>query len=164
MKMPSPIPAPDGALSFRLADLAATAALAGALAACAGRGDVIALHGPLGAGKTAFARAFITAKMGDAVGEVPSPTFTLAQFYDMADPAIWHFDLYRLETPDDALELGIEDAFADAIALVEWPERLGGYLPRRALHVHLSFDAAEGERQVRLVGDGSWSPRLETLK
>jgi len=163
MALPAPTSAPQGGLSFRLADLAATEALAAALAARAARGDVIALHGPLGAGKTAFARAFIMAKMGDAVGDVPSPTFTLAQVYDMAEPAIWHFDLYRLETPDDALELGIEEAFADAIALVEWPERLGAYLPRRALHLHLAFDATEGGREARLIGGADWPARLESL-
>jgi tRNA threonylcarbamoyladenosine biosynthesis protein TsaE len=166
MTLPSRIPTAEGDLSFRLADLAATAVLAVALAARARGGDVIALHGPLGAGKTAFARAFITARaaaagQADALGDVPSPTFTLVQTYDMADPAIWHFDLYRLDKPDDALELGIDEAFADAISLIEWPERLGPYLPRRALHLHLAFD---GETRIaRLTGADDWPARLETL-
>jgi tRNA threonylcarbamoyladenosine biosynthesis protein TsaE len=166
MALPSPISAPDGELAFRLADLAATADLAGALAARARAGDVIALHGPLGAGKTAFARAFITARaalagQADALGDVPSPTFTLVQTYDMTDPAIWHFDLYRLDKPDDALELGIDEAFNDAISLIEWPERLGSYLPRRALHLSLDFD---GESRIaRLTGAGDWPARLEKL-
>ncbi len=165
MTLPSPMSAPNGGLSFRLADLAATAALADALAQRARAGDVIALHGTLGAGKTAFARAFITARMPD-VGDVPSPTFTLVQTYDMADPAIWHFDLYRLDKPDDALELGLDEAFNDAISLIEWPERLGPYLPRRALHLHLEFvgqGSGEGARIAHVTGAGDWPARLETL-
>jgi tRNA threonylcarbamoyladenosine biosynthesis protein TsaE len=166
MALPSLIPAAAGGLSFRLADVAATAALAEALAARAQAGDVIALHGPLGAGKTAFARAFITASalaagQADALGDVPSPTFTLVQTYDMTDPAIWHFDLYRLDKPDDALELGIDEAFSDAISLIEWPERLGPYLPRCALHLHLEFD---GEARIaRFDAAGEWPARLEQL-
>ncbi|HEY4134440.1 MAG TPA: tRNA (adenosine(37)-N6)-threonylcarbamoyltransferase complex ATPase subunit type 1 TsaE [Alphaproteobacteria bacterium] len=149
--------------------MTATAALAAALAPLARAGDVIALHGPLGAGKTAFARAFIAAHAAGAgldaaaVGDVPSPTFTLVQTYDMTDPAIWHFDLYRLKEAEEAMELGIDDAFASAISLVEWPERLGGYLPSRALHLHLAFDAAEGARTARLMGGGDWPARLEKL-
>lgn len=149
-----------------LADLAATEALARRLAAAARAGDVIALHGPLGAGKTAFARAFIAARAamtGEEIGEVPSPTFTLAQLYDMADPPLWHFDLYRLDKSDDALELGIEEAFADGIALIEWPERLGPYLPRRALHLHLEFAEPEGARMAQLTGGGDWPARLESV-
>lgn len=156
-------PSSPFSLSVPLADLAATQALARGLAAIVQAGDVIALHGPLGAGKTAFARAFILARMPDA-GDVPSPTFTLAQLYDLADPAIWHFDLYRLDKPDDSLELGIEEAFAGGIALVEWPERLAGYLPRRALHVHLEFAPAEGARVAKLAGGGDWPARLESFK
>ena len=150
-------------LSLPLADLAATEALARKLAGIVRAGDVIALHGPLGAGKTAFARAFIIARAPDA-GDVPSPTFTLAQLYDMADPVIWHFDLYRLDKPDDALELGIEAAFADGVALIEWPERLGGYLPRRALHLRLDFAGGEGARTAELTGSGDWPARLESFK
>jgi tRNA threonylcarbamoyladenosine biosynthesis protein TsaE len=164
MALPSPHAA-DGGLTFRLADLAATEALAAALAAVTRVGDVIALQGSLGAGKTAFARAFIAARAaaaGAEAGEVPSPTFTLVQLYDMTDPPIWHFDLYRLGTADDALELGIEEAFADAVSLVEWPERLGPYLPRHALHLHLAVDA-DGARRARLVGGEDWARRLESL-
>src|SRR5947207_3065485 len=93
-----------------LPDPAATAALAGRVAPLARRGDVVALRGDLGSGKTAFARAFIAARAGRPV-EVPSPTFTLVQTYELPDGAIWHFDLYRLERPDDAIELGIDEAF-----------------------------------------------------
>src|ERR1700688_5301802 len=111
---------------IELPDDAATAALAAHIAALARPGDVIALKGELGAGKTSFARAFIRARGGDET--VPSPTFTLVQVYDLPDGAVWHFDLYRLRQPGDAWELGIEDAFRDGISLIEWPERLGTVL------------------------------------
>src|SRR5215217_6892747 len=119
-----------------LPDEAATAALAARIAALARPGDVIALRGELGAGKTSLARAFIRARGG--AGEVPSPTFTLVQVYEFGDAAIWHFDGYRLRDPDEAWELGIEDAFRDGISLIEWPERLGPLLPPRRLEITLS--------------------------
>src|SRR5882672_4489738 len=100
-----------------LPDEAATAAFAARISALAEIGDVIALRGNLGAGKTTFARAFIRAR--GCAEEVPSPTFTLAQIYELASAAIWHFDLYRLESPEDAWELGIEEAFSDGISLIE---------------------------------------------
>ncbi|MGH7116770.1 MAG: tRNA (adenosine(37)-N6)-threonylcarbamoyltransferase complex ATPase subunit type 1 TsaE, partial [Stellaceae bacterium] len=92
---------------FDLPNEAATAVLAGRIAARARIGDVIALRGDLGAGKTSFARAFIRAR-GNADEEVPSPTFTLVQIYEASAAAIWHFDLYRLRTAQEAWELGIE--------------------------------------------------------
>ena len=104
---------------------AATVSIARRLAAVARNGDVIALDGDLGAGKTCFARGFIAALTGQAE-EAPSPTFTLVQTYDSARGTIWHFDLYRLARADDALELGLEDALADGITLIEWPERIAG--------------------------------------
>src|SRR5437763_3872952 len=117
-----------------LPDEAATAAFAGRLARLARPGDVIALKGELGAGKTSFARAFSRARAGqDEV--VPSPTFTLAQIYEFPDLTIWHFDLYRLRDPEEAWELGIEDAFHDGVSLIEWPERLGSLLPPRRLEI-----------------------------
>src|SRR5258708_24955199 len=106
-------PLPRVHLEAALPDVAATAALAGRVAPLARRGDVVALSGALGSGKTTFARAFVAARAGRAL-EVPSPTFTLVQTYELPTGAIWHFDLYRLERPDDAIELGIDEAFADA--------------------------------------------------
>lgn len=145
---------PGPALSLILPDEAATARLAERLAAAAGPGDVIALRGDLGAGKTAFARAFIRARLDDPAEEVPSPTFTLVQTYE--DPAgdglVWHFDLYRLDKPDDALELDLEDAFSEGLCLVEWPDRLGGYLPRRRLDLTLTIDQDGTSRTATLAG------------
>ncbi|HTW53646.1 MAG TPA: tRNA (adenosine(37)-N6)-threonylcarbamoyltransferase complex ATPase subunit type 1 TsaE [Stellaceae bacterium] len=144
-----------------LPDENATAALAACLAALARRGDAIALKGELGAGKTSFARAFIRARGGDEA--VPSPTFTLVQCYDLPGGAVWHFDLYRLRVPEEAWELGIEEAFADGIALIEWPERLGPLLPAEHLLVALDFAAKAGARRATLSGNGAWTPRLATL-
>jgi tRNA threonylcarbamoyladenosine biosynthesis protein TsaE len=146
-----------------LPDETATAALATALAACARRGDVIGLSGPLGSGKTTFARYFIGASLG--AREVPSPTFTLVETYEPASgPAIWHFDLYRIETPQDAYELGIEDAFADGIALIEWPERLGGLMPREHLQVALGAGKNPTARLATLSPSPSWAARVAGLE
>ncbi len=152
------------AVAIELPTLTATERLAAALAACARRGDVIALHGPLGVGKTTFARAFVHARPGgDRVREVPSPTFTLVQVYDLPDVPIWHFDLYRLARPDDAWELGIEEAFAEAITLIEWPEQLGSLLPEARLDVELSVAAGSDARCARLSGHGDWPARLAAV-
>ena len=121
---------------------------------------MIGLCGPLGSGKTAFARAFIRARLGRPAEEVPSPTFTLVQLYEHAAGAIWHFDLYRLSAAEDAYELGIEDAFAGAISLIEWPEKLGDLLPGDWLEVHL----APGEdEEARLITIAPHGPRGEAL-
>lgn len=148
----------------------ALGALAGRLAPLIGTGDVIALSGPLGAGKTSFCRALVRAATGRPEEEVPSPTFTLAQPYETAgDLTIWHFDLYRLEQPEEALELGIEDAFLDGTSLIEWPEKLGALLPADHLQVTLDFttdpDAGDtrGHRDVTLSGGPSWTSRLAAL-
>ncbi len=145
-----------------LASEAATEALAQALAPLAGGGDVIALSGGLGAGKSVFARAFIRARTR-ADEEVPSPTFTLVQTYEGGHGGvpIHHFDLYRLDRPDDAFELGIEEAFADGIALIEWPERLGALLPARRLAITLLPGASPTARHARLEGGGDWPARLK---
>ena len=141
-----------------LADEKATEALAARLAAVARPGDVIALKGELGAGKTCFARAFISARGGAEA--VPSPTFTLVQTYDLRDGRVWHFDLYRLRAAGEAWELGIEEAFEEGISLIEWPERLGTLLPKRHLLVALDFAATPSARRAVLSGDGDWAPRL----
>ena len=144
-----------------LASESDTLALGAALAAPARCGHVIALSGPLGAGKTTLARGFIQAR--GETEEVVSPTFTLVQVYETGETPIWHFDLYRLEKPEDVLELGLEEALAGAITLIEWPERLGSLLPASRLDVTLAADASGNEagRTAELiyrgVGESPWS-------
>lgn len=135
-------------VTLPLKDPAATQALAARLAAASRPGDVIALSGPLGAGKTVFARGFVRALAGPDE-EVPSPTFTLAELYDTPSGTVWHLDLYRLDSPDEVWELGFEEALRARAVLIEWPERLGALLPARRLAVALSEgDAAGGRRAV----------------
>ena len=133
-----------------LPDLAATECLAASLAAQARPGDAILLAGPLGAGKTAFARAFLRAMVGNPALEVPSPTFTLVQTYDTPRGLVHHYDLWRLDGPAGLAELGWEEA-CDDIVLVEWPERLGARHPAGALVVTLVI-TGEASRYVTLSG------------
>jgi tRNA threonylcarbamoyladenosine biosynthesis protein TsaE len=127
---------PDS-LPLDLPDEAATAALAERVAARARAGDAILLEGPLGAGKTAFARAFLRAAAGDPALEVPSPSYTLVQTYDTPRFRAHHYDLWRIDGPDALAELGWDDARADLV-LVEWPNRLGALRPADALTIALS--------------------------
>ncbi len=137
--------------SLPLADEAATERLGAALAARLRPRDVVALEGGLGAGKTTLARAILRAAAGDPELIVPSPTFTLVEIYETLGAAWWHFDLYRLEQPEQVFELGWEEARAEGVALVEWAERLGPLLPRDRLTVRL---AIEGEgRRATLEGE-----------
>lgn len=145
-----------------LPDVAATGRLAARLAGLARRGDIFALKGALGSGKTELARAFIRS-LTHSAEEVPSPTFTLLQGYDSAAGPLFHFDLYRLAAPEQALELGIDDAFADGICLIEWPERLGSLLPRRHLSIELAAGAAMTERVARITGEEAWRERWRQL-
>jgi len=149
------------ALTLALADEAATETLGRRLASFARPGDVIALEGPLGAGKTTLARAFIR-HLTSPTEDVPSPTFTLVQTYRGTSGTIWHFDLFRLSRPDEALELGIEDALADGIVLIEWPERLGNALPARRLGLRIEPGAEDDSRRAVLVG-AAWDARLAGL-
>ena len=121
-----------------------TAALARSTAAAAKAGDVFLLEGPLGAGKSVFARGFIRTLCG-AQTDVPSPTFTLVQTYDTPDAAIWHFDLYRLEDADEIYEIGWEDALS-GIVLLEWPERLGKHIPPHARRIVIETSGGESRR------------------
>lgn len=154
------------ALSLYLPDEAATERLARRLAALARPGDVIALTGELGSGKTVFARAFVNAlahPRGEGPEEVPSPTFTLVQVYDRLPAPVWHVDLYRIKRPHEADELGLDEALADGIMLIEWPDRLGPRLPAERLDVTLAFAEAEGARHAVLQGGAAWTERLEAL-
>lgn len=145
-----------------LADEAATESLAAGVAAASRVGDVIALSGDLGAGKTVFARAFVRARCDDEE-EVPSPTFTLVQTYDCPEGVIWHFDLFRLEGEAEAWELDMEDAFSAGISLIEWPERIPGLLPADRLDVRLQFGSGGPTRRARLEARGTWSARLDEV-
>ncbi len=145
-------------LELDLPDDQATTALGHALAGLVRSGDVIALHGGLGAGKTTLARGLICALAGEPT-EVPSPTFTLVQTYPTAALTVWHFDLYRLETPDELIEIGWQEA-ADGLALVEWPDRAGDALPAQRLDVFLR--TFQDGRRVGLEPHGEdWQTRVD---
>ena len=144
-------------LELFLPDEAATARLAQKLAPQLKPGDVIALHGGLGAGKTTFARALISALNGETT-DVPSPTYTLVQSYDTPGLTVYHFDLYRLDQPDDVMELGWDETM-DGLALIEWPGKAGDHLPAWRLDLTLE-QTAEG-RTARLEAHGEdWQARL----
>ncbi|BAE53053.1 tRNA (adenosine(37)-N6)-threonylcarbamoyltransferase complex ATPase subunit type 1 TsaE [Paramagnetospirillum magneticum] len=149
-------------ISFDLPVEADTIRLGRKLAALVRPGDVIALEGTLGTGKSTLARALIQA-LTDDEEEVPSPTFTLVQQYETPAGLVWHFDLYRLEKPDDALELDIEEAFAEGISLIEWPDKLGPHLPRRRLEVLLQQGEAGLGRHATLTAYGPWADRIGEL-
>lgn len=133
-----------------------TVHLARTIAALLKPHDVLLLKGELGAGKSTFARAVIRALCGEHT-EVPSPTFTLVQTYEAPKFVLWHFDLYRLEHSEEIYELGIEEAYSNGVCLIEWPERLGPYLPKEYLEIELSYGIHENERILCLKG---WPGRL----
>jgi hypothetical protein len=141
-----------------LPDEAATEALAADLAAALARGDVVALSGGLGAGKTTFARALIRAFVADPGVEVPSPTFTLIQTYAGGRFPLAHFDFYRLSSADELDEIGFEDALAEGAVLVEWPERAPSRLPAERLD--LSFEIAGSGRRLGIAGEGTLAARF----
>jgi tRNA threonylcarbamoyladenosine biosynthesis protein TsaE len=147
-------------LVLDLADEAATARLAARIAGHVRVRDIIALRGPLGSGKTSFARAFIRA-FGIGTEEVPSPTFTLVETYQFADqPPIWHFDLYRLVAAEDVYELGIEEAWSVGIALIEWPERIAALLPAERLDIAFEQGAVASARRATIDASPLWHGRL----
>jgi tRNA threonylcarbamoyladenosine biosynthesis protein TsaE len=133
----------------------ALADFAARVAAQARVGDILALSGDLGAGKSCFARGFLRG-LGYQ-GDVPSPTFTLVQPYD-TEPPVWHVDLYRLDTPDEAAALGLDEAYDDQVTLIEWPERLGALLPHDALRISID-GAGEATRRLTVSVPPSWEGR-----
>lgn len=139
---------------------AQTIAFAEKLASVAQKGDVFALYGTLGMGKSVFARAFIQ-KLTKAE-EVPSPTFTLVQEYTAPDFNIFHFDLYRLKSPDEVFELGFEEAVYGGVSLIEWPEKAGAWLPKNIFKVEI-----KAQEKGRLINITTFSDektqRLENL-
>ena len=135
------------AFSMPLADETATAALGAMLAQRLRPGDVVGLYGELGSGKTTLARAILRAASGDPDLIVPSPTFTLVEVYDTERGTYWHFDLYRLEAPEQVYELGWEEALAEGIVRIEWPQRLGALLPK---HLSVTLEV-EGDGRRALL-------------
>ncbi|MEM1086595.1 MAG: tRNA (adenosine(37)-N6)-threonylcarbamoyltransferase complex ATPase subunit type 1 TsaE [Pseudomonadota bacterium] len=145
-----------------LPNLEATAGLANRLVPFLKAGDVIALHGGLGAGKTTFCRSLISALLGTET-EVPSPTYTLVQTYEGHTHPIFHFDLYRLENPAEVFELGWDET-VDGIALIEWPDRAGPHLPEWRLDLVLSVEPGTKTRTARLEPHGEdWQTRINEL-
>ena len=141
-----------------IADEAHTVAFARRLAPLLKAGDTVLLSGEIGAGKTFFTRAVIQSLLREPE-DVPSPTFTLVQTYDAGQFDIWHCDLYRISGPDDARELGLEDAFDNAVCLIEWPDRLGRLAPSDALT--LLFSGEGPARAITVEGNEAWRQRLE---
>lgn len=151
-------------VTLHLPSPGATDALARRLARRLRPGDTLLLRGPVGAGKSHFARALIIALL-DVPEDIPSPTYTLVQTYAGRSGPIWHADLYRLGDPGELAELGLEEAFGSAICLVEWPERMGEMAPGGALTVELAPVADGAARRATLTwSDGDWATRLEDLR
>jgi tRNA threonylcarbamoyladenosine biosynthesis protein TsaE len=148
---------------WRLPDAAATTRLGAAIAPLLAPGETVLLYGPLGMGKSTLARGLIRA-MTRPDEDVPSPTFTLVQFYD-SDPPVAHFDLYRLTRPDEAAEIGLDEALDVGCAVIEWPERLGQnpahWLGPDRLAVTLA-ESGEG-RHATVSGAGAWEAKLKEL-
>ncbi len=145
----------------------ATAAFARALAPGLRAGDVLLLDGQIGSGKTHFARALIQARLladGAPAEDVPSPTYTLVQTYDTGAVEIWHADLYRLTHIDEVEELGLAEAFTEAVCLIEWPDRLGDLAPDGALVLGFSPGVGHDTRVVAARSDApDWAARLGAL-
>lgn len=152
---------------IRLTSPEKTAELAAAFARLVRPGDVFLLSGQIGAGKTHFTRSLIQARLAYAdrpVEDVPSPTFTLVQTYEVDGFEIWHADLYRLTHPDEVEELGLFDAFDTAICLIEWPDRLGDLAPAKTIGMNFSVPDDPETRIVDLSGlPDHLEPVLEAL-
>jgi tRNA threonylcarbamoyl adenosine modification protein YjeE len=132
-------------------------------------GDVICLHGDLGAGKTTFSQGLIKA-FNPEITEVVSPTFNLVQIYDAKSKnftgEIWHFDFYRLENPYEVYEIGLEEALTSAVSLIEWPEKISGFLPDNCLHLYLSSSKLNPDSRIVEIdekGEEKWQKLITFL-
>jgi tRNA threonylcarbamoyladenosine biosynthesis protein TsaE len=141
-----------------LADEAATARLGAALAGALRSGEAICLEGHLGAGKSTLARALVRV-LTTPDEDVPSPTFTLVQFYQTAAFPLAHFDLYRLTSAEEAFEIGLDEALDEGAVLIEWPQRLEGRLPPDRLDIKISIEDGGDTRRARLTPHGAWKGR-----
>jgi len=143
-----------------LADEAATARLGAVVARLLREGEAVCLWGPLGAGKSTLARGLVRA-LTRSDEEVPSPTFTLVQFYETPDFSLAHFDLYRLARLDEVDEIGLDEALDNGAVVIEWPERLEGRLPADRLDIEIAVagDGAQEHRVARLMRHGAWEGR-----
>jgi tRNA threonylcarbamoyl adenosine modification protein YjeE len=151
----------EAIFSVQLADEAAMHRFMRDIALALQPGDLVTLSGDLGAGKSTFARALIRHLAGDESVEVPSPTFTLVQAYDLGNLTVVHADLYRLGSSSELAELGFDDFPEDALVLLEWPDRAGGFLPADRLDIAFTMSPQRGEtfRQVQVTGHGSFAAR-----
>ena len=145
-------------MHVRLADHTATEAFAAHLCQYLRQGDLVTFEGELGVGKTAVARQIIRTLSERPAEEVASPTFNLVLIYAFPHITIWHFDLYRIEAPEETWEIGLEDALAEGIALVEWPDRLGSYLPEDRIDIGLTYDGPG--RAAEVIGRGAFKDRV----
>jgi tRNA threonylcarbamoyladenosine biosynthesis protein TsaE len=152
-------------ISLTAPDAKTTQAIAAALARMCHATDCILLHGDLGAGKTTFARGFIQS-LRPRERAILSPTFSLVQTYvDARAPTIWHFDLYRLQTEDEVVELGLEEALRSGIILIEWPELSRGVLHGNVLDVVITMVGDEGARRIDFAGAyTAWHSKLEAME
>jgi len=125
-------------------------------------GDTLLLQGDIGTGKSFFARALIQS-LQDHPEDVPSPTFTLVQTYTTNVGEVWHADLYRLNDPSEAEELGLTEAFSDAICLIEWPDRMANLSPPDAIIISFTTLANDDMRQISFSG-GAQALRSRILK
>lgn len=139
-------------LEFATSSEAETKALAAKLALALKPGDCLAFFATLGMGKSVFCRAIIQTLI-PKVDHVPSPTFTLVQTYDNDKIEIWHFDLYRLEEPEEIFELGMDEALQNAITLIEWPQNMGAFLPQNAVKVTIVAGQSPNERIIKIDTD-----------
>ncbi|SFL04346.1 tRNA (adenosine(37)-N6)-threonylcarbamoyltransferase complex ATPase subunit type 1 TsaE [Shimia haliotis] len=150
--------------SITLTSAEETSELAARIATELVPGDVVLLEGDIGAGKTHFARSVIQTLL-EVPEDVPSPTFTLVQMYDTPNAEIWHADLYRLTSPDEVVELGLIDAFEDAICLVEWPDRLSDLRPENALTMRFELGDDIGSRALSFLFDSDrWATVVRELQ